>query len=762
MKQMMQMVSTGTATAVILALLLCQGCAEEPPVRLVPEVDLLDLAPPCRGPDGYQPPAVERQAWSFFEGLPDGWTAGPEGVRVVATENGVRLECEGAEPWLELHQEIDPLLYDRLVLTLKPLAGGSVGLQYAFYQPGNYRPYGVILKMLQQAGETQRCSFNIPTPDSSESVVHSTRLGLGGSGTVLVRQAALVPRPKGFIRGRILPKEQISLSQEFKRCWRFSGGDQRNVTFTVPDNKDAVLRFAAGTLIGARAARCTVELVGDSPKELFSVTMPRPGTGWHDERVDLGRWAGRRITLNFRLESEEAESIHLIGAPTVFAAEEESRPNVILILVDTLRADHLSGYGHHRNTTPHLDRLSRNSMLFTAAAAPASWTIPSVAATLTGHYPGSNNIGHGRAAGVPAGTPTLASILGENGYSTAGFAANALLDNARGFHHGFRHYFFAPHTDNQFTAEELNHRALDWIDDHGDERFFCFLHYMDPHNPYDPPPFLPDPLDPDAPTAWEGGHVRALIAGDVTVDRPEDLERINRFYDEEVRYVDRQIGLLLARLRQLGLLEDTVVLISADHGEELHDRGNWGHGFTLYQELIRVPLILRLPAGMNHVPGLVSTPVSLVDVLPTIAGLVGISPPGDGRPGHSLLEPVEERFLRSGIWGKRAPDLYSVSRGPRKYIYLNGLPGRGRAARNRQRLATVLEAPGAEMFFDLGTDPGERRNLDGETVEDEAALREEMAHWLAEMGAAPSLEEKEQATIDRELEEKLRAMGYMK
>jgi len=648
------------------------------------------------------------------------------------------------------------------VIILTPLDLGRPALQFAFHQPGRYRPYGARRLKPGTPGEHRNCAFKIPRPEAAESAVRSIRFFPGGSGSARIRRAALVPRGKNYIRRRVLTRELLPLAQEFKRCWHFAGGGERSVTFTVPGS-GARLGFATGTLTGTAPGSFTVELeVSGWPRTLLSAPMARSGEGWLFERADLSRFAGREVTLRIRVETEDSNAIHLIGAPTVFAADEAPQPNVLLILVDTLRADHLSGYGHHRNTSPHLDRLARQGLLFTAAAAPASWTIPSVAATLTGRYPGSENIGHGQLAGIPDGTPTLAGLLGGAGYSTAGFAANALLDHFRGFHRGFGHYFFAPYTDNQFTAEELNRRALDWFEHHGDERYFCFLHYMDPHNPYDPPPFNSEPEDPDSPTAWQEGNVRALIAGQVKVETADDLERINRFYDEEVRYVDRQIGLLLARLQRRGLLDNTVVLISADHGEELHDRGNWGHGFTLYEELIHVPLIIRLPDTMNRAAGLVEAPVSLVDVMPTIASLAGIPLPDGDFPGRSLLEPAGERFLRSGIWGKRAPDLYAVSSGSRKYIYLKDLPGGREDFRNSKRFGTVREIAGAEMFFDIHSDPGEQHDITGEMPAVEAALREEMEHWLAEMGMATSPGQAEQGKLDRELEEKLRAMGYMK
>lgn len=758
----MKPIYTSAALFLLLTLLFGQGCSEEPPDRFSPVIDLLELAPPDLVPTGWEPPAVERLSWNFSNGLPDGWTAGPEGVRVTTTRKGLRLESDGADPWLELRLDIDPLFYDRLVINLTPLTREHPALQFAFHQPGRYRTYGVRTQKPGTPGEPRNCMFKVPRPDATESAVRSIRFQPGGSGAALIRRATLMPRGKNFIRKKILNKDLLPLAQEFKRCWRFAGGGERKITFTVPGS-GARLGFATGTLTGAAPGRFSVELdAGGGPEAILSAPVARAGEGWLSEWADLSRYAGREVTLRIRVETEDPKAIHLIGAPMVFAADEEPRPNVLLIMVDTLRADHLSGYGHHRNTSPHLDRLARQGMLFTAAAAPASWTIPSVAATLTGRYPGSEDIGHGRAAGIPAGTPTLAGLLGGAGYSTAGFAANALLDDVRGFHHGFGHYFFAPYTDNQFTAAELNRRALAWFEHHDDERFFCFLHYMDPHNPYDPPPFRPEPQDPDSPTAWQEGNVRALIAGQVEVKTADDLERINRFYDEEVRYVDRQIGLLLARLKHRGLLENTVVLISADHGEELHDRGNWGHGFTLYEELIHVPLIVRLPDTMNCEAGLVESPVSLVDVLPTIAGLTGVPLPRNDLPGRSLLEPAGERFLRSGIWGKRAPDLYAVSRGPQKYIFLKDLPGGRGGLRNSKRFETVRETAGAEMFFDLQADPGEEHNLAGEAPETETGLREEMARWMTEMSVASSPDQGEQGKIDRELEEKLRAMGYMK
>jgi len=727
----------------------------------MPHIDLLALAPPQKPPEDWVPRSGRRLAWNFSAGLPDGWRAGPPGVRVTAAGRGILLECDDGEPWLELRQDIDPLLYHRIVFQVTPRTNGSSALQFAYLEPGAYRPYDVRRKEHGPAGAPQRCMFLIPGHRAAESSIRSIRFFPGAGGAVLLRGAALIPRPAGYVRGRVLPREMIPLAQDFKRCWRFAGGGSRRVSFTVP--RDAArLDFATGTLSGKAGGRVRVEVdAGAGPVALHSAPIPGTGTGWRSERAGLDRWAGKEVTLTVSVETGDPHALHLVGTPRVLAAEPEARPSVLLIVIDTLRADHLSGHGHHRRTSPHLDRFTRQGTLFSAAVSPASWTLPAMASAFTGRYPGAEGIGHGPRAGIPAGTPTLAGLLGQAGWSTAGFSGNALLDTTRGFHRGFAHYFFAPYTDNQYTAGELNRRALQWIEQHRDERFFCFLQYMDPHNPYDPPPFATELGDPDAPDSWKQGHVRTLIAGDVTVDDPADLARIEGFYDEEIRYTDRQIGLLLARLRRLDLLEETIVIVTADHGEELHDRGGWGHGFTLYQEQLNVPLILKLPTSSGSAPGLTGTPVSLVDIMPTIAGLTGVQLPGDDLPGRDLLQPEENRYLRSGIWSNRAPDFYAVTHGDWKQIYLNGLPRGAGAARSGARLARVRETVGTELFFDLGDDPGERSNLAGTAPAVEDGLRKEMQRWLADPGTEGSPDDDQRGNIDRELEEKLRAMGYL-
>lgn len=748
-----------------LVLFIGTGCAEslpERPVgRLSPHIDLLALAPPQQPPEGWTHRRAERQAWSFADGLPDGWSAGPPGVRVTDAGDGILLECDTGEPWLELHREIDPLLYHRVVFQFTPRAEGRAALQFAFHRPGAYRPYDAERKPFGPVGAVQRRNFRIPDHSSAESVIHSIRLHPGGSGDVVLRGAALIPRPAGYIRDRVLPQEMIPLAQAFKRCWRFAGGGTRRATFIVPSGRPC-LDFATGTLAGKTGGLVTVELDdGEGPAEVLGAPIPPAGEGWRSERAGLDRWTGKEVTITVGVETGDPHALHLVGTPRVLADEPEPRPNVLIIVIDTLRADHLSGYGHRQRTSPHLDRLARQGILFTSAISPASWTLPAMAAAFTGRYPGTGGIGHGPRAGVPAGTPTLAGLLGGAGWSTAGFSANALLDTTRGFHRGFDHYFLSPYTDNQFTAGELNRRALEWIEQHSDERFFCFLQYMDPHNPYDAPPFETGFGDPDDPEGWKRGHVRALIAGEQVVDHPDDLARIERFYDEEIRYTDRHIGRLLARLRRLGLLGQTLVLVTADHGEELHDRGSWGHGFTLYQELVHVPLILKLPESMAGPPAQVDTPVSLIDIAPTIAGFAEIPLPADGFPGQDLLRPSDGRFLRSGIWSKRAPDYFAVTGRGWKQIYLNGLPGGGRPARAESRPESAGKTVGSELFFDLRDDPGERVNLAGTAPAAEQEFRKEMKRWLAELNAESSPAEEECGKIDRELAERLRAMGYL-
>jgi len=749
---------------VLLVLLAGSGC------DTVPEVGrgglhLLDLLPPAEVLEGDGPPAVKLKEWQLAEGLPAGWRTGP-GTKVAELgPEGLHLTAPGA-PWLEIRINVDALRYEKLMVTFDPGQGEAAELYYSYGNPPLYHVGGRVRAHHDSAGTPDRFEFKLPHPDGAEEQLKSFRLYPGGKdgGHYTVKTVTLVPRRGRFLGEAILSRDRIDLSQEYRRCWRLVDHSERRVTFRVP-GEGAVLNFGTGTLLGGGRARLSVEASADGrePQVLLQTTFGRRGEGWQNHRVDLTPWAGTDLTLWFRVEpEEESRAIRLVGAPVVRPADPRPRPNVILLVVDTLRADRLSAYGHPRRNSPHLDRLARQGLLFSQARAPASWTIPSTAALLTGCYPVGPRVDLGAAPAVAPSSVTLAEQLSGEGYATGGFSANFVLDGFRGFARGFDTWYAAPFQDFHRTARQLNRRALDWVETVGDRPFFLYLHYMDPHAPYDAPTVTNPrgrgarPFDIRRGHCWEDGSIIPLVTGWEKLEKPGDFRRFEHFYHQEVSYVDRSLGHLLASLRARGLLEGALVMVTADHGEELADHGHWSHGYSLYEEVLRVPLVLA-GSGLGERAGTVEqTPVSLVDAAPTLAVMAGLDAAPAPRDGENLLEALPGRtfFASSAVCG--LPPRYSVFDG--RYAYIRFMHGVGDDPPEESRGARYLRLfhPPAEALYDLLADPLERDNLADRLPGEVSRLSRILEAQYPQVAEDPGLPTAEGTDLER-----LRLLGYI-
>lgn len=333
------------------------------------------------------------------------------------------------------------------------------------------------------------------------------------------------------------------------------------------------------------------------------------------------------------------------------------RPSVVLVIIDTLRADHLSCYGYGRETSPVLDSLSEAGIMMENVTAQSSWTLPATASIMSGQTPISHGAGMdvptGRVFGMDPEMPLLTMIMKGNGYSTAGFFNVYLLSADFGFHRGFD--FFRCRDNGDGTADSTVTSAIRWLRQVPDDApFFLVLHLFDVHDPYDPPaPFdtLYTENGAEGETFWEFTPEGALAG---TSD-PEHLESL---YDGEIAWVDNELARLFGQLREMDR-QGTLVVVTADHGEEFLEHGYVGHGRTLYPEITSVPLILSGPGALDTLSSTVMC--GQVDIMPTILDYCSIEPPVPVR-GKSLfdLEPTGRRMLSaSGI--NTGDELHQVS-----------------------------------------------------------------------------------------------------
>ena len=317
------------------------------------------------------------------------------------------------------------------------------------------------------------------------------------------------------------------------------------------------------------------------------------------------------------------------GSPSRVA----SSPNVVFVCLDTVRADHLGCYGYERDTTPFLDALAASGTRFADASSAASWTKPSVPSFLTGTFPcqhgvyeGSSRLRMGAVTDIlPDEALTLAEVFQERGYRTAAFVHNAQLRPGNGFEQGFDEY----HQEN-WDAREIRWRGTDWLDqeDGAGRPFFLYLHFLDAHWPYPAPDdyaTLYATAEEVAPfRGRESKALRNALNDGETEFTPAYRKALAALYDGSLRYLDDNLRAFHDALELRGLLDDTVICIVSDHGEEFGEHGYIGHGNGLYENLLEVPWILSVP---GRAPSVVERSVSLVDVFPTLLGAVGFTPP---------------------------------------------------------------------------------------------------------------------------------------
>lgn len=432
-------------------------------------------------------------------------------------------------------------------------------------------------------------------------------------------------------------------------------------------------------------------------------------------------------------------------------------PRVVLVSLDTLRADHLGIYGYRRDTSPRIDALAGEGFVFERALASAPNTPPSQMSMMTSLYPGRHGF-TGNGDRLAPGIETLAGRLSAAGLATAGFVDGGYLKSVFGFGRGFDVY-----DDRGGGLAGIVPRALRWLEAHGDEPFFLFLHTYDIHAPYiSPPPFAG--MFHEVP--YEGDLVPTIERLDALFRAREplpaaDLQHLVDSYDEGIRYTDSQLGRFLDALAELGRLDDTLVVVTSDHGEEFGEHGSLVHWQLYFQPNLRVPLIVRPPGG-THGPARIAETAELIDVLPTLLDWVG-APPLSVAQGRSLLPLLDAARRGEGATATGAPA--PARREPLERAALawwpdpEQLPLRSIVVDGHQLIFDDY-APGKDELYDIEVDPMAQRDLADERPELAARLR---ALGHEGMRASPRLRPtgaEGEVTLDAETLEELRALGY--
>ena len=455
---------------------------------------------------------------------------------------------------------------------------------------------------------------------------------------------------------------------------------------------------------------------------------------------------------------------------------QQDRPNVIFIVIDATRADHLPMYGYSRQTAPNLTAFAQQGTTFTRAYAQGTSTRPSIATVFSSMYPAVHQVNFERDFLSDSFT-LLPEALKAAGYTTFAVSSNANVSPTFGYAQGFDQFrvwktesalrltflgrvaedllgptvlarVLREHADVVPTADVITDITLDWVGQHAQGPLFMYIHYIDPHYPYRPPSPWDKAFDHHKDSPRLAGNVDPVAV--TRTDRQDWLRRTLDQYDGEILFADHHVGRLLKGLEAQGLLKNSLVIVTADHGEEFFDHGGIGHGRTAYEEVLRVPLLMRwpgrIPAGATH-DGL----VGLIDMMPTILALVGVEAPSKLQ-GTNMAAAV----TRTGPAPSDRQLFAQVISDTFRFDVVHD---------DRYKLVRHVRGPqpGREEVYDRSRDPHERASLEAQALPPAVALRKELDTFTRVVADAASLVRPEKAkALDKDTERALRSLGYIK
>jgi choline-sulfatase len=528
----------------------------------------------------------------------------------------------------------------------------------------------------------------------------------------------------------------------------------------VPQRSSLIFDYGGdpGMRFEVRAA-----MEGSPVKTLFSATSKKKQ--WTEAKVDLSRLGGKLVRLDLATEGKgriagwgEPDLVRSGAEPTLPAISAANRPkNLIYILIDTSRQDVYRPFNPDtRVQAPVMEALARESTLFANAYANSNWTNPSVATVLTGVYPFTHQVKQQDSV-VPERLAFVSEHLQKHGFTTAAFIANGYTSDKFGFKRGWDHYRNYIREEKPSEAEHVYADTIQWVSEHvarkNSGRFFLYIQTIDPHVPYDVQQkyrelYYEGSYTGKLGTFISGEEVHDMTTGKLKVSE-DDKRWTHAVYDGEVTYHDEQMGVFLQKLRELKVLDETLLIITNDHGEEMFEHGHVGHGHSLYEELVRAPLLMRYPKLLDA--GKVKRDVvELVDMVPTELELLGV-PPMAKTEGVSLL---------GALFGKPAmSEGYAISE----------FQSHMRSVRlGRYKLIQRTSING-NTLYDVITDRGEKTDLTDshplarracEVYLGEGLHLQQKSMRLSRM-TRPAALSAGKAKIDPELRRQLQALGYL-
>ncbi|MCJ7581526.1 MAG: sulfatase [Candidatus Aminicenantes bacterium] len=549
--------------------------------------------------------------------------------------------------------------------------------------------------------------------------------------------------------------------------------------FQVSIKEDAVLEFGIGVISDQNTKKMKLIKEGEEKGVRFSVLIEFNGIqsilfeetlsipSMEERQVhmqktlDLSSYQGT-VRLSFETSGEKG-AFSFWTNPLIYP-NEKSLSQIILISIDTLRADHLGVYGYERETSPNIDSLAADSAMFSNVYASSPWTLSSHVSILTA----LNSVNHQVYQDNEIMDPdlvTAAEMLRVNDYFCSAFTGGGFVSSVFGFAYGFDSYY--ERTDEVLLniAAELSFRDVArWIDINKNKNYFLFIHTYQPHDPYSSPaPYKTMFLSENS--KWSNINLNGHLGGKNSIFKklPEDdRQNIIDLYDAEIRYTDEKlIGPLVQKLIDMTLYDKTMIIFTSDHGEEFYEHEGWGHGHSLYDESLKVPLLIKFPHS-KYLGSKVDHIVSLIDIVPTILDEMDIDSTQfefDGRSLIPFLEGKEKKdrvFLSDvgeNILNLHLPQKIASNEGGKKLI-LN------KSIRSQDRGFFRYPPPSIKAIelFNLSLDPGEHSNI----VDVESSIANRIIDRIEEIYKSAKRKKPGQAVLDEELKKQLRALGYIK
>ncbi len=417
--------------------------------------------------------------------------------------------------------------------------------------------------------------------------------------------------------------------------------------------------------------------------------------------------------------------------------------NFILISIDTLRADHLGCYGYPRSVSPAIDRFAAGGVLFEDVTSPAPWTLPAHTSMLTGLYPSRHGV-KSLTQRLDDSVPTLAEILADHGFRTAAFVNCSHLNRKHGLHRGFDEFRYIFRSAGEIHPSRIGDLALRWLDGAGGGRFFLFLHFYDVHSDYR----SKETYEKQFVRAYSGeadgttAQFKRFRDGEI-VFGDDDATHLVDLYDAQIRQIDDMMKRLFRKIDATGRFDDTVVMITSDHGEEFLEHGGVLHGRTHYREVSRVPLLIRGPGAAGGAR--IREPASLIDIVPTALSNLEL-------PAYNDADGIDLNAGRRRGHGRRKERrLFAEA------DHNNAVRDSRRLVRDRRFTCHVDLVTGTVRLFDLARDPREKNDIGAGHPEKVKYFQKELEAFMDTKGAAAPEVELSPAEIER-----LKSLGYVK